>query len=188
VLFGSEAARAYEVRGVLSKSRLLRDSSDRVAYFEVRDRDYVVHCDYTKSVPHLRGRYSVASFGPQLLSMYHAGKAAVQEYVKAEMNLSPEEQAAFEAIQIQSFVGVPLVKKASSSLASPFIWLHHGSGGRRKLRWVHHFDHVTSLHLQSRVTCDNQAAVFGRRLQVYKQGCRGAARIPVVLSQCESDR
>jgi PAS domain S-box-containing protein len=93
-------------------SRLLGEhfGVDRVAYFEVNGSDYVVEQDYTDEVPSIAGRYPIASFGADLLTMYRSGDTAVETDVEAMATRSPAEKAAFAALQIRSYAGVPLVK------------------------------------------------------------------------------
>lgn len=93
-------------------ARLLGQSlgAQRVAYFEVQGDEYVVESDWTNGVPSVAGRHSLAAFGPQLHADYAAGRTLHNADVMADAALSPAEQAAFAAVQLAAFVGVPLVK------------------------------------------------------------------------------
>ena len=93
-------------------SRLLgkRLAANRVVYFEVRGDDYVVERDYTDAVPSIVGRYPIAAFGPDQLALYRAGHTTCESDVDLLASRTPGEKEAFAAIQIRSYVGVPLVK------------------------------------------------------------------------------
>ena len=93
-------------------SRVLgeRLGANRVAYFEVRGEDYVVERDYTDSCPSIEGRYPVASFGPDQLAVFQAGRTSTEADVDALASRSREERAAFAALRIRAHVTVPLVK------------------------------------------------------------------------------
>lgn len=83
---------------------------NRVAYFEVKGGDYVVERDYVSGVPHIAGRHPIDSFGEKLLSAYRTGNAVCSNDTNADPGLSAEERAAYAAIQIGSYIGVPLIK------------------------------------------------------------------------------
>ncbi len=93
-------------------SRVLgeRLGANRVAYFEVHGDDYVVQRDYTNAAPSIVGRHSVASFGPELVAVYRAGRTATESDVDA-LPLTPNEMAAYASLQIRSYIGVPLIKE-----------------------------------------------------------------------------
>jgi PAS domain S-box-containing protein len=93
-------------------SRVLgeRLGANRVAYFEVRGEDYVVERDYADAARSVVGRYPVASFGPDQLALFLAGRTASEADVDALPARSPEERGAFAALQVRSYVGVPLIK------------------------------------------------------------------------------
>jgi PAS domain S-box-containing protein len=84
--------------------------ASRVAYFEVLGTNYVVERDYTAGTHPIAGRFPISSFGTRLLGAYRAGRTAIAPDVQADPDLAPAERAAFAAIQIRAFVGVPLVK------------------------------------------------------------------------------
>ncbi|MHC5716589.1 MAG: PAS domain S-box protein [Nostoc sp.] len=84
--------------------------ANRVAYFEVRDADYVVERDYVNGAAALAGNYPIDSFGPKLLAAYRTGRAVSASDVEADPNLSPEQRAAYAAIEICAYIGIPLIK------------------------------------------------------------------------------
>ncbi|WP_445300559.1 PAS domain-containing protein [Microcoleus sp. BROC3] len=94
-------------------SRVLGEylGANRVAYFEVRDADYVVERDYVNGAEPLAGGYSVDSFGPKLLAAYRTGRAVSASDVEADPNLSPDRRSAYAAIQIGAYIGIPLIKE-----------------------------------------------------------------------------
>ncbi|WP_246276865.1 PAS domain-containing protein [Microcoleus asticus] len=94
-------------------SRVLGEylGANRVAYFEVRGADYVVERDYVNGAEPLAGGYSVDSFGPKLLAAYRSGRAVSASDVEADPKLSPDQRAAYAAIQIGAYIGIPLLKE-----------------------------------------------------------------------------
>ncbi|WP_281261736.1 sensor histidine kinase [Aphanothece hegewaldii] len=94
-------------------SRVLGEyiGANRVAYFEVRGADYVVERDYVNGASALAGSYPIDSFGPKLLAAYRTGCTVSVFDVEADPNLSPDQQAAYAAIQIGAYIGIPLVKE-----------------------------------------------------------------------------
>ncbi|MEH1771178.1 MAG: PAS domain S-box protein [Nostoc sp.] len=94
-------------------SRVLGEylGANRVAYFEVRGADYVVERDYVNGAAALAGNYPIDSFGPKLLAAYRTGRAVFASDVEADPNLSPDQRAAYAAIQIGAYIGIPLVKE-----------------------------------------------------------------------------
>ncbi|MEH2058042.1 MAG: PAS domain S-box protein [Nostoc sp.] len=114
-------------------SRVLGEylGANRVAYFEVRGADYVVECDYVNGAVALAGNYPVDSFGPKLLAAYCTGRAVSASDVEADPNLSPDQRAAYAAIQIGAYIGIPLVKRGEfvAGLAvhtsEPRAWTPH---------------------------------------------------------------
>lgn len=82
----------------------------RVAYFEVDGEDYVANHYYSLGVASPAGRFSSASFGPEQLATYQAGRTVVELDVAANPALTPAERETYMAYQIAAHVGVPLVK------------------------------------------------------------------------------
>ena len=106
-------------------------AASRVAYFEVRDTDYILARNYTHGVPPLIGAFPIASFGARLLTTYRAGRTVSCCNVAADTELTPAERAAYAAIQIGAHIGVPLVK--GGELVAGFAV--HSSGPREWKRW-----------------------------------------------------
>ncbi len=84
--------------------------ANRVAYFEISGPDYVVDRDFANGVESLAGRYSVLSFGAELLESFLAGRTVVETDATNNPDRSKGEQAAFDAIRVRGHVNVPLVK------------------------------------------------------------------------------
>lgn len=93
-------------------SRVLGEylGANRVAYFEMRGADYVVERDYVNGAKAIAGSYPIDSFGPKLLTANRTGRAMSTSDVEADPNLSPVEKAAYAAIEIGSYISIPLVK------------------------------------------------------------------------------
>ena len=87
-----------------------RLGASRVYYFEVGSDDYVVERDYTNAAMSMVGRYPITSFGPNPLAALRAGCTTSEADVDALLARTPEEKAAFAAVQIRSYIAVPLVK------------------------------------------------------------------------------
>ena len=74
---------------VMTASRMLGQylGAQRVAYFEMRGRDYFIEHDYVDGVPSLAGRHPAASFGQNLLAPqkqffgYGSGKVIGHDYL-----------------------------------------------------------------------------------------------------------
>ena len=102
--------------------------ANRVAYFEVQGNDYVVERDYTAAVTPLRGRYPTRSFGPEMLADFCAGRTASESDVNTDPRRPQADRDAFAAIQVRSYVGVPLLKDGqfvaglAVNSASPRAW------------------------------------------------------------------
>ncbi|HEY9908265.1 MAG TPA: ATP-binding protein, partial [Thermosynechococcaceae cyanobacterium] len=94
-------------------SRVLGEylGANRVAYFEVHNADYVVERDYVNGATRLTGRYPIDSFGSKLLAAFRAGHTVAVSDVPADLDLSPEQQSAYAAIEIGAHISVPLVKE-----------------------------------------------------------------------------
>jgi PAS domain S-box-containing protein len=111
-------------------SRVLGEylGANRVVYFELHGTDYVVERDYAHGVPPLAGRYPIDSFGSELLAAFCAGHTVSTPDLAAESSLSPEQRAAYAAIQIGAYLGIPLVKGGefvaglAIHSASPRVW------------------------------------------------------------------
>jgi len=85
--------------------------ASRVTYFEVRGANYIVEQDYVNGVESLQGGYPIESFGAELLAIYRRGHTATSTNVATDPHLSPAQRAAYTAIQIAAYIGVPLVKQ-----------------------------------------------------------------------------
>lgn len=84
--------------------------ANRVAYFEVKGADYFIERDYCDGVNGLAGRYPVSLYGERLLAAYVSGQTVCARDVAADETLTPEERAAYAALEIGAHLGVPLIK------------------------------------------------------------------------------
>ena len=93
-------------------SRVLGEhfGANRVAYFEIREDDYVVDQDYVDGVESHVGRHAIASFGDHQLGEFLAGRTVVERDATSLPGRGPDERAAFAAIRVRGHVEVPLVK------------------------------------------------------------------------------
>ena len=93
-------------------SRMLCEQLDasRVAYFELRGEEYIIERDHVEGVASIVGRYPVGSFGQRLLHSYRSGRIAVCADVATDVTLSPAQRAAYAAIDVGAYIGVPLIK------------------------------------------------------------------------------
>ncbi|MBW4463634.1 MAG: PAS domain S-box protein [Nodosilinea sp. WJT8-NPBG4] len=93
-------------------SRLLGEylGANRVAYFEVRDADYVVERDYVNGATALVGKYPIDSFGQELLAAYRTGQPVCVADVATDLNLTIDQQSAYATMQIKAYIGIPLIK------------------------------------------------------------------------------
>lgn len=102
--------------------------ANRVAYFEVLGSDYVVAQDYVMGARPIAGHFPINSFGLQLLAAYEAGRVVVSPDIDDDPDLAPSERAAYAALQIAAYVGVPLVKDGqfvaglAVHMAAPRAW------------------------------------------------------------------
>ncbi|MFB2772094.1 ATP-binding protein [Pelatocladus sp. BLCC-F211] len=111
-------------------SRILGEylGANRVAYFEVRGSDYVVERDYANGADALAGIYPIDAFGQSLIAAYLSGHTVVQPDISADPNLSPDQQAAYAAIEIAAHIGIPLIKDGefvaglAVHMAEPRVW------------------------------------------------------------------
>ena len=86
-------------------------AADRVAYFEVIGDVVVVERDYTRGVPSLVGRYSLATFGRATSEWFTSGRTGVEPDLGANPSLTSTDRQAFDAIQVRAYVGVPVLKE-----------------------------------------------------------------------------
>lgn len=93
-------------------SRVLGEhlAADRVIYFDVRDRQYIIEQDYVRDVASMVGCHSVDAFGTRVLDACHRGNIAVNGDVAHDPAIAPAERAAFAAFKIAAYIVVPLMK------------------------------------------------------------------------------
>jgi len=98
-------------------SRLLGEhlGVDRVFYAEVvadGGIDYfrIERTYHTAGTPNITGRYPVASFGRAVGDTYRAGRRMAIADVETDDALDSADRAAFAAVGVRAFIGVPLIK------------------------------------------------------------------------------
>lgn len=99
---------------MLVTARMLGEhlNADRCAYAEVEaDEDhFTIPGDYTRGVHSIVGRFSMASFGTEVLRLMRAGLPYVVHDVDTDPQVKPENIPAYRATSIQAVVCVPLQK------------------------------------------------------------------------------
>src|SRR5690606_6782218 len=103
-------ADAVAIQGTASALLARHLGAQRVAYFEVLGDDYSIERDHTEGVASLTGRFPMASFGQRLLEHYRSGRTAVSHDVAGDASLTAAERAAFAAVEVGAYIGVPLLK------------------------------------------------------------------------------
>jgi PAS domain S-box-containing protein len=86
---------------------------DRAFYMDVEEDGelFVVRRDYhVPGVPSATGRYPVDGFGPTLMAEIRSGRTLAVADVGAEPVLTDKERAAYAAVGVLAYAGVPLVK------------------------------------------------------------------------------
>ncbi len=108
----SYVQRSHPIEIQATASRILGEylGANRVAYFEVRGTDYVVDRDYVNGATPISGRYSIDSFGVKLVQAYRSGCTVSVSNVSDDPYLSLAQRAAYTAIEIGAYIGIPLVK------------------------------------------------------------------------------
>ncbi len=99
-----------EIQATASALLARQLNANRVAYFDVQGDHYRIERDHVEGVTSMVGRYPVTSFGQELLERYRAGRIAVACDVVADESLSEEQRAAFAAVQVGAYIGVPLIR------------------------------------------------------------------------------
>jgi PAS domain S-box-containing protein len=86
-------------------------SANRVTYFEVIGPNYVIARDYVQDTRSIAGNHPIAAFSDKLLAAYGRGHTVVEKHVQDDLDLSLKERAAYAALQIGAYIGVPLIKE-----------------------------------------------------------------------------
>jgi PAS domain S-box-containing protein len=88
-------------------------AASRCIYAEVdATGEHVVFSDYADGVASLSGPHRMGRFAPELTSAYRQGKTVVIADVRQDPRTNmPDALAAFDAVDVRSLVGVPLVKE-----------------------------------------------------------------------------
>jgi PAS domain S-box-containing protein len=111
-------------------SRVLGEhlGANRVAYFEVRGAIYVVERDYLNDATPLVGNYPIDAFGSQVLAAYRNGRVVSESDLATDLSLSPTERAAYAALDLVAYIGVPLLKGGelvavlTVQMSAPRVW------------------------------------------------------------------
>ncbi len=107
-----------EVMAVTARMLAQHLDTDRCAYAEVEDESvFVITGDYTRDVPSIVGRWSVAAFGSACEQAMRADEPYVVEDVDSDPRIGPAELPAYRATTIQAVICVPLHKAGKFSAA-----------------------------------------------------------------------
>ncbi|MBC8071545.1 MAG: GAF domain-containing protein [Deltaproteobacteria bacterium] len=107
-----------EVMALTARMLAAHLGADRCAYAEVEDESvFVITGDFTRDVPSIVGRWSVASFGRACEDAMRADLPYVVEDVDSDPRIGPAELPAYRATTIQSVICVPLHKAGRFSAA-----------------------------------------------------------------------
>jgi PAS domain S-box-containing protein len=105
-------ADAVEVQVEVQRLLGRRLGASRVFYVEVEpDADrIVIHRDYASEVASVAGRYEITQFDARARERYRAGLTVKSEDVEKDAWLLPSQIAAFRAMEVRAWIGVPLLK------------------------------------------------------------------------------
>jgi PAS domain S-box-containing protein len=101
---------------------------NRVGYAEVKDREYIIHREYSSGVQPLVGHGPAGSFGAALQEAYKRGETVVVTDVSTDSRFTEPERETMRARQIDAFVGVTLIKGGrlvaafGANNATPRVW------------------------------------------------------------------
>jgi PAS domain S-box-containing protein len=82
----------------------------RVGYAEIDEGGYHIRREYAQGVAPLLGQGSGATFGAALRDAYRRGDTVIVNDVRTDPRFSDDERRGLEARQIESFVGVTLIR------------------------------------------------------------------------------
>jgi PAS domain S-box-containing protein len=100
----------------------------RVGYAEIDEGGYHIRREYARGVPPLLGQGSGATFGAGLREAYRRGDPVVVNNVRTDPRFTDDERLGLEARQIESFVGVTLLRNGrllaafGANHAAPRTW------------------------------------------------------------------
>jgi signal transduction histidine kinase/ActR/RegA family two-component response regulator/PAS domain-containing protein len=107
-----------EVMALTARMLAEHIGADRCAYAEVEDESvFVITGDFTRDVPSIVGRWSVASFGSECERCMRADEPYVVEDVDADPRIGTADLPAYRATTIQAVICVPLHKAGKFSAA-----------------------------------------------------------------------
>ncbi len=96
-------------------SRLLGEhlKAQRVTYAQIEHDQIVVHRDYTQGVISMVGSYPREAFGKMISNAFDTSGTYVLVDAPGDPDLTPEEKAAYQTMQIGAFVAITLVKRGT---------------------------------------------------------------------------
>jgi len=100
----------------------------RVGYAEIDEGRYHIRREYAQGVPPLLGQGSGGTFGAALREAYRRGDPVVVNNVRTDSRFTDDERLGLQARQIESFVGVTLLRNGrlvaafGANHAAPRVW------------------------------------------------------------------
>jgi PAS domain S-box-containing protein len=100
----------------------------RVGYAEIDEGGYHIRREYAQGVPPLLGQGSRGTFGAALRDAYRRGDTVVVNNVRTDPRFTDDERLGLQARQIESFVGVTLLRNGrlvaafGANHAAPRTW------------------------------------------------------------------
>lgn len=103
---------AVEIQRVAASTLGQHLGTDRVFYGEVsEDGDKVlIQHDYVSGFASIAGLHTMASYDNNVRAKWHRGEVAAADDINADPELSERQRAAFTAISVRAWMGLPLVK------------------------------------------------------------------------------
>ncbi len=101
-------------------TRLLGEhlGANRVTYADVYpDGTVIVERGYNRDVPVIAGRHHLNDYSPALLAQYRAGETIVGSNLLEDPTLTAQQRAAYQAVQVQAHIAVPVVKEGMFAAA-----------------------------------------------------------------------
>ena len=105
-------ADSAEIQFVAASLLAKRFQASRAFYIEVEsDGDaFVIRRDYADGVPSIAGRLALSQFDPFVAEEWRGGRTIVSPDVESGRSILPDQLAAYRAIKVRAWLGVPLFK------------------------------------------------------------------------------
>ncbi len=103
---------AVEIQRVAATTLGEHLGTNRVFYGEVSDdgEKVMIHNDYVSGFASVSGLHTMSSYDNNVRDKWHRGEIAAADDVDADPELSERQRAAFAAVNVRAWMGIPLVK------------------------------------------------------------------------------